>query len=174
MSISTLLMLPKLLFNIKELSRYTVLVSQPLYNYFQSNLYVIIYIWTEYQEYSMKYIYSTSQMSKLSLTLHTFSVTIVVTTRQNGTCSLLTSAKLSVSYLVGGIIRELDKEPLLHCDPIYINYMWSILQQCLTSIPALKASCLSYVYSAVTVQECASCPNIHVYYMQQQCGENTP
>ena len=27
------------------------------------------------QEYSMKYIYSTSQMSKLSLTLHTFSVT---------------------------------------------------------------------------------------------------
>ena len=27
------------------------------------------------QEYSMKYIYSTSQMSKLSLTLHTFSIT---------------------------------------------------------------------------------------------------
>ena len=27
------------------------------------------------QKYSMKYIYSTSQMSKLSLTLHTFSVT---------------------------------------------------------------------------------------------------
>ena len=27
------------------------------------------------QEYSMKYIYSTSQISKLSLTLHTFSVT---------------------------------------------------------------------------------------------------
>jgi len=27
------------------------------------------------QEYSMKYIYSTSQMSKLSLTLYTFSVT---------------------------------------------------------------------------------------------------
>ena len=27
------------------------------------------------QEYSMKYIYSTSQISKLSLTLHTFSIT---------------------------------------------------------------------------------------------------
>ena len=32
-------------------------------------------IYATYQEYSMKYIYSTSQMSKLSLTLHTFSVT---------------------------------------------------------------------------------------------------
>ena len=31
------------------------------------------------QEYSMKYIYSTSQMSKLSLTLHTFSITSSVT-----------------------------------------------------------------------------------------------
>ena len=30
------------------------------------------------QEYSMKYIYSTSQMSKLSLTLHTFSITGLV------------------------------------------------------------------------------------------------
>ena len=27
-----------------------------------------------YQEYSIKYIYNTSQMSKLSLTLHTFSI----------------------------------------------------------------------------------------------------
>ena len=40
-----------------------------------------------------------------------------------------------------------------------------MLQQCPTSISALKASCLSHVYSAVTVQDCASCPNIHVYYM---------
>jgi len=35
--------------------------------------------------------------------------TIVATT-----CSLLTSAKLSDGYLVVGITRELDKEPLLH------------------------------------------------------------
>jgi len=32
-------------------------------------------LYSRYQEYSMKYIYSTSQMSKLSLTLRTFSIT---------------------------------------------------------------------------------------------------
>jgi len=41
-------------------------------------------------------------------------VYVVATTRRNGTHSLLTSAKLSVSYLVVGITRELDKEPLLY------------------------------------------------------------
>jgi len=40
---------------------------------------------------------------------------VVATTRRNGTCSLLTSAKLSVGYLVVGITRELNKEPSLHC-----------------------------------------------------------
>ena len=39
---------------------------------------------------------------------------VVATTRQNGTCSMLTSAKLSVGYLVVGITRELDKEPSLY------------------------------------------------------------
>jgi len=39
---------------------------------------------------------------------------VVATTRRNGTRSLLTSAKLSVGYLVVGITRELDKEPSLH------------------------------------------------------------
>ena len=29
------------------------------------------------------------------------------------------------------ITRELDKEPLLHCSSIYINTMWSVLQQCI-------------------------------------------
>jgi len=41
-------------------------------------------------------------------------VYVIATTRWNGTHSLLTSAKLSVSYLVVGITRELDKEPLLY------------------------------------------------------------
>jgi len=49
--------------------------------------------------------------------------TVVATTHQNGTRSLLTSAKLSVGYLVVGITRELNKEPSLHCSSIYINYM---------------------------------------------------
>jgi len=55
---------------------------------------------------------------------------VVSTTRWNGTCDMLTSAKLSVGYLVVEITRELDKEPSLHCYPIYISYKWSVLQQC--------------------------------------------
>ena len=68
---------------------------------------------------------------------------VVVTTRQNGTCSLLTSAKLSIGYLVVGIIRELDKEPLLHCSSIYTTISWSMLQQCvyLMSIHHASTSC---------------------------------
>jgi len=41
-------------------------------------------------------------------------VSVVATTRRNGTCDMLTSAKLSVGYLVVGITRELDKEPSLY------------------------------------------------------------
>ena len=55
---------------------------------------------------------------------------VVATTRQNSTCDMLTSAKLLIGYLVVGITRELDKEPSLHCSSIYINTMWSMLQQC--------------------------------------------
>ena len=75
---------------------------------------------------------------------------------------MLTSAKLLSGYLVVGITRELDKEPLLYCYSIYINYKWSVLQQCFTVPPVLKAICLPHVYSAVTVQDCASYPNVHM------------
>ena len=47
---------------------------------------------------------------------------VVAITCRNSTCDMLTSAKLSVGYLVVGITRELDKKPLLHCYPIYISY----------------------------------------------------
>ena len=47
---------------------------------------------------------------------------VVATTHQNSTSDILTSAKLSVGYLVVGITRELNKEPSLHCYPIYISY----------------------------------------------------
>ena len=57
-------------------------------------------------------------------------LSVVATTRRNSTRSMLTSAKLSVGYLVVGITRELDKEPSLHCSSIYINTRWSVLQQC--------------------------------------------
>jgi len=39
---------------------------------------------------------------------------VVATTCQNSTHDMLTSAKLSVGYLVVGITRELDKEPSLY------------------------------------------------------------
>ena len=47
---------------------------------------------------------------------------VVAITRQNSTCSMLTSAKLSVGYLVVGITRELNKKPSLHYYSIYISY----------------------------------------------------
>jgi len=64
--------------------------------------------------------------------------TVVATTHQNGTCSLLTSAKLSVGYLVVGITRELDKEPSLHCYPIYISYRLSQIRYSLVVILELN------------------------------------
>jgi len=39
---------------------------------------------------------------------------VIATTHQNGTCDMLTSAKLLVRYLVVRITRELDKEPSLY------------------------------------------------------------
>ena len=41
-------------------------------------------------------------------------ILVVATTCQNGTCSMLTLAKLSVGYLVVGITRELDKKSSLY------------------------------------------------------------
>ena len=61
-------------------------------------------------------------------------LSIVATTHWNGTCSMLTSAKLSINYLVVRITRELDKEPLLYCSSIYINTIWSMLQQYLLAL----------------------------------------
>ena len=68
--------------------------------------------------------------------------TVVATTCQNGTCDMLTLAELLVGYLVVEITRKLNKEPLLYCSSIYINTMWSMLQQYL---PALKAMCPPHV-----------------------------
>ena len=53
-------------------------------------------------------VYIEDQCSEGSLS----SSTVVATTRRNGTRSMLTSAKLSVGYLVVGITRELDKPSL--------------------------------------------------------------
>ena len=73
--------------------------------------------------------WSTNFLTSLFLNTKSFILSVVATTCQNSTCSMLTSAKLSVGYLEVGITRKLDKEPSLHCSSIYINYMWFMLQQ---------------------------------------------
>ena len=67
--------------------------------------------------YQIIYLVSISRIAIWKVTI------VVATTRWNGTCDMLTSAKLSVGYLVVEITRELDKEPSLHCSSIYINTM---------------------------------------------------
>jgi len=64
-------------------------------------------------------------------------LSVVATTHYNSTRSMLTSAKLSVGYLVVGITRELDKESSLHCSSIYINTTWSVLQQYLPTLMSM-------------------------------------
>jgi len=79
---------------------------------------------------------------------------VIATTRRNGTCSMLTSAKLTEGYLVVGITRELDKELAA-----LLPYLYNL------QVVRATTMYLPHVYSAVTVQDCASCPNIHVSYM---------
>ena len=67
-------------------------------------------------------------------------IIVVVTPHWNSTCSMLTLAKLSIGYLVVEITRELNKEPSLYCSFIYINTMWSILQQYLLALMSMHCS----------------------------------
>ena len=73
-------------------------------------------------------------------------------------------AKLSVGYQVksGGITRELDKEPSLHCSSIYINTKWSMLQQCVS---------LMFIHHAST-----SCPLLilHAFILRPPCFPHVP
>jgi len=100
---------------------------------------------------------------------------VVATTRRNGTHSLLTSAKLSVGYLVMGITKELDKEPSLHCSSIYINTRWSMLQQCvyLMSITyphvfSIRPPCRIHVLWRHTFNLRCTCAH-YVYTMRNLC-----
>ena len=95
-------------------------------------------------------------------------------------------AKLSVGYQVmnGGITRELDKEPSLHCSSIYINYMWSVLQQyvylmsiyyvsilCSLTHPhmfSIRPSCFLHVPWCHTFNLRCTCAH-HVYTMRNPC-----
>jgi len=92
---------------------------------------------------------------KLLWTLHLV-LLVVATTWRNGTCSMLTSAKLSVDYLVVGITRELNKEPSLYWSSIYITGSWSVLQQ---------------YYSCPNVHALSSCSitHPHVFSIRPPC-----
>ena len=84
----------------------------------------------------------------------------------------------------GGITRELDKEPSLHCSSIYINYMWSVLQQyvylmsiyyvsisCSLTHPhmfSIRPSCFLHVPWCHTFNLRCTCAH-HVYTMRNPC-----
>jgi len=85
---------------------------------------------------------------------------------------MLTSAKLSVGYLVVGITRELDKKPLLHYSSIYINTRWSVLQQCVYLMSYYSSTMLLSQGHYVVYM----CPDVilfnlcyHVYTMRNHC-----
>ena len=52
------------------------------------------------------------------------------------------SSPMGYQVKSGGITKELDKEPSLHCFSIYINTMWSMLQQCVYLMSIHHASTL--------------------------------
>ena len=130
--------------------------------------------WQEVSNIFLLYIYSSIWLV----------LVVVATTRRNGTCSMLTSAKLSVGYLVVGITRELNKEPLLHCSSIYTTTSWSVLQQYIylmsihhasTSYPithphvfSLRPPCFLHVPWHHTFNLCCTCAH-HVYTMRNSC-----
>ena len=90
-----------------------------------------------------------------------------------------------VGYQVtnGGITRELNKKPLLHCSSIYITYKWSMLQQYLTDpkvhaatsclllilyASSIRLPCFLHVLWRHTFNLCCTCAH-HVYTMRNPC-----
>ena len=94
------------------------------------------------------------------------------------------SSPMGYQVTNGGITRELDKEPSLHCSSIYINTKWSVLQQCVslmsihhasTSCPllilhmsTLRPSCFPHVPWCHTFNLRYTCAH-HVYTMRNPC-----
>ena len=84
----------------------------------------------------------------------------------------------------GGITKELDKEPSLHCSSIYTTTSWSMLQQCVylmsihhasTSCPithphvfSLRPPCFLHVPWCHTFNLRYTCAH-HVYTMRNLC-----
>ena len=94
------------------------------------------------------------------------------------------SSPVGYQVMNGGITRELDKEPSLHCSSIYINTKWSVLQQCVslisihhasTSCPllilhasSLRPPCFLHVPWCHTFNLRCTCAH-HVYTMRNPC-----
>ena len=90
--------------------------------------------------------------SPYSPTSNSSCIIVVATPHWNSTCSMLTSAKLSIGYLVMEITRELNKEPSLYCSFIYINTTWSVLQQYLLALMSMYCShVLLLIYHKATM-----------------------
>ena len=83
------------------------------------------------------------------------------------------SSPMGYQVTNGGITRELDKEPSLHCSFIYITYRWSMLQQCvyLMSIhhaSTLRPPCFLHMPWRHTFNLHYTCAH-HVYTMRNPC-----
>ena len=74
---------------------------------------------------------------------------VAITSRNN--LVVLTSAKLTVGYLVVEITRELNKESLLYCYPIYTLTSGPCYNNGFTVPPVLKVICLPHVDCVVTM-----------------------
>ena len=93
------------------------------------------------------------------------------------------SSPMGYQVTNGGITRELDKEPSLHCSSIYTITSWSVLQQYLTdpkvhaatSCPithpyvfSLRPPCFLHVLWCHTFNLRCTCAH-HVYTMRNPC-----
>ena len=94
------------------------------------------------------------------------------------------SSPMGYQVKSGGITRELDKKPSLHCSSIYTTTSWSVLQQCVylmsihhasTSCPithphmfSLRPPCFLHVPWRHTFNLYHTCAH-HVYIMRNCC-----
>ena len=84
--------------------------------------------------YNRQYISAPIFNSGNNMFLNTTDIHIVATTHQNGTRSLLTSAKLSNGLSHNGDYKRTQQGALTILSTIYIHGSWSVLQQYLSSV----------------------------------------
>ena len=83
------------------------------------------------------------------------------------------SSPMGYQVTNGGITRELNKEPSLHCSSIYITYRWSVLQQYVYLMfihhaSILRPPCFLHVPWRHTFNLRYTCAH-HVYTMRNPC-----